>query len=36
MLELLEKKNIQNSANCLSDVFIINKLMTNINKIRAL
>ena len=36
MLEILEKKNIQNSANCLSDVFIINKLMTNINKIRAL
>ena len=36
MLEILEKKTVKNSANCLSDVFTINKLMNNINKIRAL
>ena len=36
MLDILEKKNIKNSVNCLSDVFTINKLMKNIEKVRAL
>ena len=36
MLEVLEIKNYKSSANYLSDAFVINKLMKNIDKIRAL
>ena len=36
MLEILEINNIKNGANYISDVFIINKLTKDINKVRAL
>ena len=36
MLEIFEVKNIKNSANCLSNVFTLNKLMKDIEKILAL
>ena len=36
MLEILEMKNYKNSANYLSDAFIIKKLMKDIDRIRAL
>ena len=36
LLEILEIKSFKNSANYLSDVFIINKLMKDIEKVRAL